>query len=91
MKIVTWSMAKGHTFAVVFDNGETAAEYIAVDRETKRPFYEGWTVKQAIKAGEKFRETKGDNWQHGDLRWEYRDPKDGYVLKRLFRSVSMTD
>mgnify|MGYP003662237136 CR=1 FL=1 len=90
MKIVTWSMDTGTTFAVVFDNGQTAAEYIAVNPKTERPFYEEWSPKKALAAGEKFRKAKGDNWEHGDLRWEFRDPKDGYAIKRIFRSVAVT-
>jgi len=58
MKIVTWKKTVGYTFTVLFENGTTGAEYIAINDKTKRPYYEAWSKKQAIAAGEKFRRAK---------------------------------
>ena len=87
MKIVTWKRDHGFTFAVLFANETSGAEYVAVSPKTGKPF-EG-TKRQAIAAGERFRVLKGDNWEHGNLNYVKIDPETGSET-RLFRHVNFT-
>lgn len=86
MKIVTWKRDHGHTFAVLFANGETAAEYIGPNPKTGEPYI--WTKKQAEAAGEKFRERKGNNWELGNMNYNVTDVETGEVT-RVFKHVSL--
>ena len=84
MKIVTWTRDIGVTFVVLFANGTSCAEYVALNPTTKRPFYEGWNKRQATSAGEKFKASKGDNWEKGNLNYTKFNPSTGEE-ETLFR------
>jgi|TARA_R110000751_G_scaffold39833_2_gene94896 hypothetical protein len=87
MKIVTWNRDHGFTFAVMFANGNSGAEYVAKNPKTGKKFE--WTEAQAVAAGEKFRTVKGDNWELGNLNYNVTDPSTGEQTK-LFQHVNFT-
>jgi hypothetical protein len=87
MKIFTWNMETGVTFGVEFENGSSAALYVAINDETHLPYYAGWDKKQALRNGEKFRKAKGDNWENGNLNYQILDLKVGKV-RTIFKRVA---
>ena len=87
MKIKTWSRDHGWTFAVIYDNGTSGAEYVGLNPKTGKKFE--WTEAQADAAGEKFREVKGDNWEKGNLNYTVTDPNTGELAK-LFKHINFT-
>lgn len=87
MQLVTWKRDHGFTFAVIFGNGTSGAEYIGLNPKTGKRFE--WTEAQATSASEKFRTMKGDNWELGNLHYDKLDPTTGEKIA-LFRHVSFT-
>ena len=87
MKIKTWSRDHGWTFAVIFANGTSGAEYVAKSPKTGKKFE--WTEAQAKAAGEKFRAAKGDNWEKGNLNYNVTDPDTGEITQ-LFNHINFT-
>ena len=87
MKTFTWDMEIGVTFGVEFENGKSAALYIAIDNDTGKPYYENWTKRQATAQMERFRKLKGDNWEHGNLNYQIMDLKAGKMIK-IFQRVA---
>jgi hypothetical protein len=87
MNLAVWPFGQFFTFAVLFANKTSAAEYVALNPKTGKRFE--WNRRQAKVASEKFRTKKGDNWEHGDLNYTMRT-KDGEVIK-LFQRVAMEE
>jgi len=86
MKTFTWDMEVGVTFGVEFENGKSAALYIAIDDSTGKPYYENWTKRQAAAQKERFRKAKGDNWEHGNLNYQIMDLKAG-KMRQIFQLI----
>ena len=76
MKIVTWKRDRGFTFTVLFANGTSGAEY--VEKSFK-------TLKGAEAAAKKFREVKGENWEHGNLEYNRYIPATGEKIAMFAR------
>jgi hypothetical protein len=87
MKIVTWNLGDRHTFVVLFANGTSGAEYVALNPDTGKHF--DWNKRQATAAGERFRTFKGDNWENGNIEYSKFDPDDGTKTK-LFERRNFT-
>ena len=87
MKIKTWNRDHGWTFAVIYANGTSGAEYVGLNPRTGERF--AWTKDQAEAAGKRFCFEKGDNWEKGNLNYNVTDPNTGELAK-LFKHINFT-
>jgi len=81
MKLFIVDHLNGHTFGILYANGNMAKYVGKTDKDGKPTAFA--TQAGAKKAGEKFESLKGPNWEHGNINYKSNSIVDGKLVEKV--------